>query len=298
MSERQKACAAACGGNAIFGFSFLASQIAMEAADPIFLLAIRFLLSVVFMTLLVLLGVVHVHLKWKRPWRLIPLGLLQPVLYFVCENYGIMYTNSSFAGTMIAIIPLATLFLGILLLGEKCGPAQIGWAVCSFAGVAVISLSGSESGVVSAKGVLLLMGAVLSSGLFMVLSRKLSEEFSTFERTYIMFLMGSVTFIAAAAVESGFSPAVIGEKLSRCMTPSFVLAVIYLSLVSSVLAFLLINYSAAKIEARRAASFASVSTVVSIAAGVILSGEPFGLVQLVGSALILLGVYRLNVGNA
>ena len=76
------------------------------------------------------------------------------------------------------------------------------------------------------------------------------------------------------------------------------LAVIYLSLVSSVLAFLLINYSAAKIEARRAASFASVSTVVSIAAGVILSGEPFGLVQLVGSALILLGVYRLNVGNA
>ena len=82
MSERQKACAAACGGNAIFGFSFLASQIAMEAADPIFLLAIRFLLSVVFMTLLVLLGVVHVHLKGKRPWRLIPLGLLQPVLYF------------------------------------------------------------------------------------------------------------------------------------------------------------------------------------------------------------------------
>ena len=298
MSERQKACAAACGGNAIFGFSFLASQIAMEAADPIFLLAIRFLLSVVFMTLLVLLGVVHVHLKGKRPWRLIPLGLLQPVLYFVCENYGIMYTNSSFAGTMIAIIPLATLFLGILLLGEKCGLAQIGWAVCSFVGVTVISLSGSESGVVSAKGVLLLMGAVLSSGLFMVLSRKLSEEFSTFERTYIMFLMGSVTFIAAAAVESGFSPAVIGEKLSRCMKPSFVLAVIYLSLVSSVLAFLLINYSAAKIEARRAASFASVSTVVSIAAGVILSGEPFGLVQLVGSALILLGVYRLNVGNA
>ena len=80
MSERQKACAAACGSNIIFGFSFLASSIAMEAADPLLLLAIRFLLSAVFMTLLILVGVVHIQLKGKRPWSLIPLGQLQPVI--------------------------------------------------------------------------------------------------------------------------------------------------------------------------------------------------------------------------
>ena len=298
MSEQQKACAAACGSNVIFGFSFLASSIAMEAANPLLLLAIRFLLSAGFMTILILTGVVRVQLKGKRPWRLIPLGLLQPVIYFVCENYGIMYTNSSFAGTMIALIPLATLFMGILFLGETCGPAQIGWAVCSFVGVAVVSLFGSEAGVVSVKGILILVAAVLSNALFMVLSRRLAEEFSAFERTYVMFLMGSAAFTVLAAAEYRFDGGQIAQALSGCMKPDFAVAVVYLALVSSVLAFLLINYSTEKIEARRSASFASISTVVSIAAGVIFRGEPFGLPQLVGSVLILLGVYCLNVGES
>ena len=298
MSEQQKACAAACGSNIIFGFSFLASRIAMEAADPLLLLAIRFLLSAGFMTVLILAGAVRVHLKGKRPWRLIPLGLLQPVIYFICENYGIMYTNSSFAGTMIALIPLATLFMGIIFLGETCGPAQIGWAVCSFVGVAVVSLFGSEAGVVSAKGILILVAAVLSNALFMVLSRSLAEEFSAFERTYVMFLMGGGAFTVLAAAENRFDPGRIAAALAACAKPDFAAAVIYLALVSSVLAFLLINYSTGKIEARRSSSFASISTVVSIAAGVVFRGEPFSLPQLIGSVLILVGVYRLNVGDS
>lgn len=293
----RKACAAALCGNAIFGFSFLASKIAMDAAEPLVLLAARFLFSLVFMTALVAVGAVKLRLKGKRPARLLPLGILQPVIYFLCESYGIKFTNSSFAGTMIALIPLATLFLGILLLGEKCGLRQVGWAVCSFIGVAVISLSGSEAGVVPAKGILLLIGAVFASSLFMVCSRKLSEEFTAFERTYVMFLVGGAFFTVAAAAQLRFDGAAIAAEIVRCGRADFLLAVIYLSLISSVAAFMLINYSAGKIEARRSASFASISTVVSIAAGVLVSGEPFGLAQLLGSALILLGVYRLNAGD-
>ena len=262
----------------------------MDAAEPLVLLAARFLFSLVFMTALVAVGAVKLRLKGKRPARLLPLGILQPVIYFLCESYGIKFTNSSFAGTMIALIPLATLFLGIFLLGEKCGLRQVGWAVCSFIGVAVISLSGSEAGVVSAKGILLLIGAVFASSLFMVCSRKLSEEFTAFERTYVMFLVGGAFFTVAAAAQLRFDGAAIAAEIVRCGRADFLL-------ISSVAAFMLINYSAGKIEARRSASFASISTVVSIAAGVLVSGEPFGLAQLLGSALILLGVYRLNAGD-
>lgn len=297
MSTQKKACAAAFCGNAIFGFSFLASKIAMESAQPLFLLAVRFLLSAAFMTALVAVGAVKIRLRGRKAARLLPLGLLQPVLYFICESYGIKYTNSSFAGTMIAIIPLVTLFLGIFLLGEKCGIRQVGWAVCSFAGVAVISLSGSDAGVVSFRGILLLLGAVSSSAMFMILSRKLSEEFTAFERTYVMFLLGGVFFAAAAAAQMNFDLKAISRAAAACLRTDFIMAVGYLSLVSSVLAFLLINYSAGKIEARRSSSFASISTVVSIAAGVLISGEPFGVLQLAGSILILVGVYRLNDGK-
>lgn len=297
MSEQKKACVAALCGNAIFGFSFLASKIAMESVQPLFLLAVRFLLSACFMTVLAAAGAVKIRLKGRKAARLLPLGLLQPVLYFICESYGIKYTNSSFAGTMIAVIPLATLFLGMFLLGEKCGIRQIGWAVCSFVGVAVISLTGSDAGVVSAKGVLLLLGAVGSSAMFMVLSRKLSEEFTAFERTYVMFLLGGVFFAAAAAAQTGFDFRELSQAAASCLHPAFAAAVGYLSLASSVMAFLMINYSTGKIEARRSASFSSITTVVSIGAGVLLSGEPFGLMQLAGSVLILTGVYRLNAGE-
>jgi len=67
-----------------------------------------------------------------------------------------------------------------------------------------------------------------------------------------------------------------------------------LSVISSVLAFMLLNYSFIAVSAGRIAIFANITTVISIIAGVFILKESFTIYQAVGSAIIIAGVYGVN----
>ena len=89
--------------SAIFGMSFMFSKLALEVAKPTVLLAFRFLIAFTAMSLVILVNALvgktrgrplfAFSLKAKPIGSLVLLGLIQPVLYFFCENYGILYTS-------------------------------------------------------------------------------------------------------------------------------------------------------------------------------------------------------------
>ena len=56
---------------------------------------------------------------------LIALGLVQPVIYYLCESYGISLTNSTFSGVIIALSPIVGLGMGALFLREYPTRAQV-----------------------------------------------------------------------------------------------------------------------------------------------------------------------------
>ena len=70
--------------------------------------------------------------------------------------------------------------------------------------------------------------------------------------------------------------------------------ILYLSVLSSVVAFLLQNYSVTYLSLAKATVFENIIPVISVAAGVIFLGEPFSLIQLAGIVLILLGVWKVT----
>jgi drug/metabolite transporter (DMT)-like permease len=56
----------------------------------------------------------------------------------------------------------------------------------------------------------------------------------------------------------------------------------------------MMNYTLSKITAAESAVFANLTTVVSIAAGVVFRNEPFFKFQVVGAVLIIIGVWGTN----
>jgi len=69
---------------------------------------------------------------------------------------------------------------------------------------------------------------------------------------------------------------------------------LYLGILSSVVAYFLANYTLSKIEASRSAVFANISTIVSIVAGVVVLHESFQVYHVIGSIMILVGVWGTN----
>ena len=286
MSKTTQAALAALLGHCIFGFGFLFAKVAMGHIAPFAMVALRFTFAFLIMNLLLLTGKVKVSFKGKPVKLLLLMGLVHPVLYGLCESYGLALTTSSFSGLMIGMMPVAGLVMGRILLKESCTMRQTICAVLSVIGVGLTSFGGGL-GVFSPVGTLLLVGAVILYALYNVISRGISEHFTAFERTYMMFALGSISFIVLALFECRGDVSTILPALRE---PGVWIGVSYLALVSSVCGFMLVNYALSHMSVAKAALFSNVTTAISVLAGILILHDRFSALQLVGVVVILASV--------
>jgi len=286
---------AAAVGNGIFGFSFMFSRMALSVAQPFVLLMYRFVIAFGLIALIALWarrsgrqGWLRFRLSRDGIIRLLPLGLCQPVAYFLCESYGVSMTNATFSGVIIALIPIAVLIFGALFLREFPSARQVLFALVSIAGVAAMTFAQSAQGEVQPLGAVLLLGAVISAVIFNLMSRKTSADFSALERTFVMMMVGAVSFTLLAVLQNLQSPARLFAPLAE---PVFLGALGYLSVLSSIVAFLMLNYANTELPVARVAVFANLTTVISLFAGVLFLGEPFGWLSLIASVVIIAGIW-------
>jgi Permeases of the drug/metabolite transporter (DMT) superfamily len=69
---------------------------------------------------------------------------------------------------------------------------------------------------------------------------------------------------------------------------------VLLGILSSLVTAFTANYALSRLEATKAVVFSNLSTVVSIAAGALVLGEPVEIYHLAGSLLIIAGVWGTN----
>lgn len=278
-----------------FGFSFMFTRGALEAATPLQLLGFRFALAAMVLTLLRKAGVIRVDLEGKRIGKLLLVALFQPVLYFLCETYGVKLTSASEAGMMIGLIPVVVVALEIPFFKLVPTTGQLFSVLLSVAGVFfIVIMKGNVELGYSMAGTMLLLGAVVAAGLYNILSKESSRDFTPVEITYIMMWAGALIFNILVLLEHA-RHGTLGQFFVPLADSRVLVAVLYLGVLSSVAAFFLVNYMLSRLPASLAATFANLTTVVSIAAGVVFRGEDFFWFHAVGAAMIILGVFGATI---
>ena len=292
LKQSVKGSAAALIANVIFGFSFLFSKIALDVAHPLIILSVRFTVAFAVLSALWACGAVKLNLRGKPKKRLLLMALAQPLVYFITELYGIDYTSSAMSGIIISLVPVAVIVLSTVWLKETPTLPQILFSALSLGAVVAISLLSNDGGQNHLFGVVLLLIAVLCAAVFNILSRGESARFTPFERTWVMFLVGTVGFNLISVIALGGNYV---EELARAVSqPLFWGSIGYLSIASSIAAFMLYNYATTNISTVRAASFSNLITVVSVVAGVLILRETMSLPQLICCVLIIVGVFGVN----
>ena len=282
---------AALGAQVIFGFSFMFTKIALEFASPMIVIANRYMVAFLGLSFVKMLTKTKITFR-KNYWKLILMSLFQPVLYFIFESYGIQMTTSAFSSIMISLIPVVSMIGGIFMLREFPSPMQYVFSALSVAGVVIMALCGNADGTVTLPGTLLLLGAVFSSVAYNISSRKLSAEFSVFERTYAMTLIGLISFFMIALAENIHHPQnlILGFDFGQ-----YTWDVLYLGVLSSVVAFLLLNYANTYLPVTKTTVFSNVTTVVSVIAGIIFLDEKFSFKSALAAVMIIAGVWGVQV---
>lgn len=281
--------------NIIFGFSFLFSKTALRYAHPLIILAVRFTVVFAVFSLLVGIKAVKVNFKGKDIRKILLMSLMQPLLYFFFELYGLNGTSSALSGVITSLVPIGVTVLSAVILKEKPTLIQTVCSCVSVTAVATVSILDGNSGENGVLPVIMLFCAVACSAFFNILSRGEAQKFTATERTYMMFAVGAVGFniIAFADLRGKFVP----ELVKACSNIEFWGAIAYLSVASSICAFLMYNYATSKIDAVRASSFSNIITVVSVLAGIFILKEPISPVQAVLCGIIILSVWGANRGK-
>jgi len=287
INKTVKATLAALGAQVIFGFSFMFTKIALGSASPLTVIADRYIMAFIGMSIVMLFKKTKIKFT-KDIWKLVLMSLFQPVLYFLFETYGIKLTTSAFSSIMIALIPVVCMISGIFLLKEVPRPMQYAFTALSVMGVVIVALAGKADGTVTILGVLLLFGAVISSATYNITSRKISGEFSAIDRTYAQTIIGLLVFLVIALFENIKAPQ---NLVIYFLNPEYFWAIFYLGIVSSVVAFVLLNYANTHLPVAKTTVFSNITTVVSVIAGAIFLKETFTWHTVLATTMIIVGVW-------
>ena len=277
--------------SSIFGFSFMFTKITLEYVTPLGLIAYRFLLAFVTMELLRILKIINIDIDKTSRKKLLLVALLQPVMYFLFETYGLRLTTSSEAGMMIALIPVFVTIFGIMFLHEHPVRGQIIFILLGVSGIIYIQLNKMSGGFnASLLGGILLFLAVITASLFSIASRDAQKKMKSSEVTYAMMAMGAIVFNILYVTQLAFEGR-MKDYFLNLAHPEVVLPLLFLGIVASIGAFFLVNYSLSKLPAHVSSVFANFSTIVAIAAGTLILNEPFYTYHVIGGFMIITGVY-------
>lgn len=282
--------AAAVAGNAFWGFSFLFTRVALQETTPEIMLALRFMISFALMNVPLLLGRQKLRLKGKKLLPLLGLAVAEPVVFFA-ESYGILHTNATFAGVMVAIAPIFAIALAALVLKEYPSRRQLLFCLLPVIGVIIMVLSGKSLGVVTPLGVLFLLINCVGIAFYRLFNRWGSQEFTPFERTYMVLFSCLVVFTTSALISVKGD---VGAFVGPVTNPRVIFPVLALCLLCSIGANMLVNYAAGRMSVAKLSVFSSLITLCSTFGGIVILREPFSAMSLVGTALIVYGIWQVS----
>lgn len=294
MTEKRKAYGAATITAIIIGLSFLFVKMTLTIAAPLDALSHRFTVALVAANVLLFLKKESIKVIKRDFVKVALLAVFYPILFFGFQVFGLIHASSSEAGIIQATVPIFTLVFGSFLFKEASTTVQKAFICLSVLGVMyMMYMSGIGSGSGTLLGIGLILLSTLSQSLYQVFARKLTQGNSLFTITYSFTLIGFVVF-NGLSITNHMIDGTIREFFQSYGHLNFVIAILYLGILSTFVTSYLSTYALSILPAFQMSVFGNLTTVVTIIAGIVWINEPFYYFHAIGTVLILVGVIGVN----
>ena len=270
----------------IWGVNFSVLKVLLRELDPLALNALRFPMAAVALWILVrrIDGSLKPDPEDLR--RIITLGLLGNVAYQLCFIFGVDSTFAGNASLLLATTPVWTLFLSSVSGHERPG----GWVIIGVAGTLIgifMVITGSrDAGTLASpttRGDLLILIASMLWAMYTVGGRKPVTRYGALRVTaWTLWVATPIIFFMGL-------PGLMRTDL-RTITPEAWIGVTYAGLLGIGLAYLLWYRAVERIGNNRTAVYSNLVPVAALITAWIWLGEVPTTLQLIGAAVILVGL--------
>lgn len=275
----------------IWGSTYLAIRFGVESWPPMLMAGVRFVIAG---------GLMFAWLRWRgvplptwREWR--GAGIVG-ILLLSCGNGGVTVAehwgvSSGVAALAVATVPLFTLLFSQLF-GQRNTTLEWGGIVLGLFGIVLLNLGSNLQASPAGAGLILFAAASWAFG--SVWSRRLSLPAGPMASAAEMLVGGAVLLVGSLAS---------GERLEHWPSTSGWLALVYLILFGSIIAFSAYQYLLRNVRPAAATSYAYVNPAVAVLLGTLFAGERIGGIEglamlVIISAVVLIGLPQWRASRA
>lgn len=271
----------------LVGSTVIASKIIAAGLAPFTATALRFAIAFpLFLLLMRLTKTPWPKLGWRDWLILIAQAGAGSVGYTTLLIAGLSLTSATDAGVVIGTLPIVSAAIAILLLGERPDRRMLAAIALAAVGVLTIVFKPGEGAAHSPLGIVLIFGAVICEGLFILINRRVRAEISP---------LALSTRMAGLGLAVALIPALFEAPSAAQIDKGAIVAVLYYALIPTVVGFVLWYAGSARVSGTEASVFTALAPVSAVLFAFLLLGEPVGTHQLLGIGCVLAAVLGLTV---
>jgi drug/metabolite transporter (DMT)-like permease len=275
-------------GAALFSTKAIFIKLAYrDEVNATLLVAWRMIFSTpIFVAIGVFAYVLHQRKGGARPkanylWGAAAAGALGYGLSAYLDFKGLEFISAQLERLVLFTYPLFVMFLGTAFFGQKITRHGIIACVVTYLGLAIVFGADLPSGGWSTViGTALVLGCAITFALNQLFAKNLITVLGSVFYTTVSMIAGGISAVMIHAVSDGDFSA----------SPYFLWMGLGCAIFATVLPIFCINGGLARTSAQTVAMISTISPLVTIILAVTILGEPFTLVDAMGSALVLAGV--------
>ena len=269
----------------IWGSTWLFIKLGLADLPPITFAGIRFVIACTIIFLLIRIRRIPLP-RARRDWILLAItGILAFGFNYGLVFWGEQYISSGLAALLQSTLPaFGLVFAHFHLPAERLSWTRIAGVVLGVCGVGVVfsnqlAIAGSRAAAGCVALILSAMFAAYSNVLVKAYGKNLNPSVLSAGQMFFGLLL-----LLAVGIP------LEGNPLRFHWTPVAVVAMLYLAIVGSVIAFLLYYWLVLNMDVTKSMLIALVTPVVAVLLGMIVLDEEFGWRTLAGGAMIILGI--------
>lgn len=227
--------------------------------------------------------------NWRDELTMVILGITGGSLYFWAENTAIKYTLVNNVAFIVCNAPLLTLFLGMAFSKEiRATKTVIVGSFISLLGVALVIFNGSFILKLNPLGDFLALVAAGAWAVYSLVMRNLTSKYNATFLTRKVFFYGILTILPAFLITPWQFP------LDDLGKPVIWINLVFLGVIAALICFVLWSIVIREVGALTSANYIYLSPVSTMIASAIFLQEPVTWISVVGSILILSGLFLVS----
>ena len=274
---------------AVWGTTFVWTKLLIiNGLSPAQIFTLRFIIAYVLLTGFSLWRGRHKWLSdnWRDELTMMALGLTGGSMYFLTENESLRFTTATNTSLIVCSCPLfAMLIIALFYRSERFSARQVWGSIVALAGMAAVVLNGHFVLHLSPLGDTLAFSACLCWALYTLLMKPVMGRYPAMFITRKVFFYGILTILPYYI----FVPDM--PSWDVLMRPEVALNLLFLGSVASMLCYLTWSWCMKGLGAVVCTNWVYVNPITTIVAAWLILGEQITMYFLIGSALIITGMY-------